>query len=270
MCSLLLSPSCLLIMSCSYNENTTESPLLHLPPEIRNRILSLILGEKNIHVGLRGRKSVACLCHHSIGETQQRAGKIRAIKESRKLEVYIDQHSDCFAVATRLSIVVSVLQVCRQIHHEAALLPFATNLFSFPSFPAFEGFIGTLLLEQAKVLRDVVITSSFGFSNYTPLRKSTMISIPAKSKGLQNLTVLYEIDEPAHSKDTTLTHLMNPLRAFSGVVQSKVEIVISSGSTILKFRAKSLTRGQLRLRNSCRSRRRLRDERERRRLRESG
>ncbi|KAH6849564.1 hypothetical protein B0T12DRAFT_486270 [Alternaria alternata] len=70
--------------------NATSSPLLRLPPEIRNMIYTLILDVNTVMVA--------------------HAGLVR----SRRFEIS-----------------VTLLRVCRQIHAEAALLPYAFNTFVF-------------------------------------------------------------------------------------------------------------------------------------------
>jgi hypothetical protein len=69
--------------------NATSSPLLRLPPEIRNMIYTLILDVNTVMVA--------------------HAGLVRS----------------------RLETSLTFLRVCRQMHAEAALLPYALNTFVF-------------------------------------------------------------------------------------------------------------------------------------------
>jgi hypothetical protein len=79
--------------------NATQSPLLRLPAELRNKIFKLAVGGHTIHL-----YHTSTLFHTSVTDL-----KI----------LYRDRH--CFAL----------LSVCRQIYLETALLPFSANTLSF-------------------------------------------------------------------------------------------------------------------------------------------
>jgi len=78
-------------------ESNRASPLLSLPPELRNRIQKYVVGGKTLHIG-----------------TTRKKGVLKA----------------CISRGPR-SYSLNVLRTCRQIYAETTLLPYVTNVFSF-------------------------------------------------------------------------------------------------------------------------------------------
>lgn len=110
-------------------KSNSESPLLQIPPEVRNRVWALVLGGKVFKIvfveNYRGR--------------------------------YIEEKTlvarDSFPVNTH-----ALLQVCRQIYTETALIPFSHNAFRFDRVEAFN-WARHLLPVQQKSIRELHIVT---------------------------------------------------------------------------------------------------------------
>ncbi len=89
----------------SRKRNSTVSPLLSLPPEIRNRIYDLVLGGQMLWISYNFHE------RHDIIK-----GRLKKIHTGFKLDQKVQ---------------IGFLRVCRQIYGEAALLPYALNKFIF-------------------------------------------------------------------------------------------------------------------------------------------
>ncbi|KAK5738468.1 hypothetical protein LTR17_005996 [Elasticomyces elasticus] len=190
-----------------YTSNATNSPLLGLPPEIRNRIWTFGLGGRDIHVTASEITTTGfwfwkkthlprlpfrlCICQGEDAE-----GQIATIKASQTKD-YRKQHSDihkaCIdhksGTATSLELSLELLQVSRQIHQEAALLPFAENHFSFATTAAFDDFIQHILLSQARTLQHISLVVDPPTFNLHPARQL----LKSKLQGLKHLKIYVEL-----------------------------------------------------------------------------
>ncbi|KAE8856550.1 hypothetical protein PTNB73_09815 [Pyrenophora teres f. teres] len=99
--------------------NQKNSPLLRLPAEIRNKIFALALGEMTIYWGLV--RQTRNYIFRSLG-TMAMGGKI----QNKKCSYCYDRSP---GQVIRLSSLVSLPAVCRQIRTEEYLLPFILNNF---------------------------------------------------------------------------------------------------------------------------------------------
>ncbi|KAI7081661.1 hypothetical protein KC356_g8975 [Hortaea werneckii] len=153
-------------------QNNRDSPFLRLPPEIRNRIYELALGNNVIHIGTkqcgktdRGSYSERELFRnvdfasryvklvHVVCSGAVDAEKViyRSSKDSSQPPAphYTVRHKHCHEVlrggqpsnpelAGHVSqnthhLNTGLTRVCRDIHREAALIPYANNSFAFQS-----------------------------------------------------------------------------------------------------------------------------------------
>ena len=140
-------------LSSSIERNATTSPLLRLPPEIRNRIFHFVLGGEHIHVfrdyqrqgttnGRRPRsldkRGYWCLYNTTAG--------IGASDEDKWKHFYS----------------IKLLLVCRQIYAEACLLPYALNIFSaYNATVLRSAFLPSLKPCQRRALRSLAIKWSW-------------------------------------------------------------------------------------------------------------
>lgn len=146
-----------------YKRNATESPLLLLPAEVRNQIYSLTLGGHTIHVfdRSRGRASVYAICveHEHHREMAESVGR----EEGSRPNVYATyslRHLGCkrntfptFHTAVQLHL----LRVCRQMHQEAALIPYAENKLTFNCTNSLRNFLRKVTLAQAQSIKSVTL-----------------------------------------------------------------------------------------------------------------
>jgi len=115
--------------------NADTSPLLKLPAEIRTLILGYAIGGNTIHVSHHQRVFRTRLCHIP-GDYD--GISCRYIMDS-PMEVRDDargpDHTRCLSHKshTDSQISLNLLRSCRQLHHEACLLPFSRNRFVFDS-----------------------------------------------------------------------------------------------------------------------------------------
>ena len=140
--------------------NARQSPLLRLSPEIRNRIYKLVLGGHEIHIsaGCETLRSSICVLTHVDAETSDDSSG-----ESRGSWLDYNLHEHCCPPSyrqrgtERIKLDVSLLQVCKQIHEEAALLPFASNTFLLQSISQLAWFSEHLLSAQRSAVTSIVL-----------------------------------------------------------------------------------------------------------------
>lgn len=112
------------IWSCSCLRNAAKSPLLRLPPEIRNTVLRYVFTEPE---------------------------SISFVEETGTLRVERGPHLEC-------------LLACRQIYAEAALFPFSLRVFEFRcSNPTMRRIISLMLPPQLAEILTIRIDSSAFF-----------------------------------------------------------------------------------------------------------
>jgi len=162
---------------------------MRLPAEIRNNIWQLVLGGRSIEVRDYGRCSTCCAAHEDLDRALNiKAGNRQQIMQDHPL------HVDCFVLhkPAKIGLTLSLLLACRQIHQEAALLPFATNNFVFQSYSALRIFLRRLVTGQARQIASIsilldMITSlrkkRLNLSSHDPLR--TLIQ--SKLTGLRQI-----------------------------------------------------------------------------------
>lgn len=98
----------------SVKRNLAVSPLLSLPPELRNRIYDLVLGGKRLWIG------------YSLHEHKYKTTR------SRRERIHI-AGGLCYHERSSLlkTLNIGLLRVCRQTYGEAALMLYALNKFAF-------------------------------------------------------------------------------------------------------------------------------------------
>lgn len=116
------------LTQCRIKANS-ETPLLRLPPEVRNCIWEYALGDKVLDVVF--------------------VEKLKGPYIEEKTLIAADTFPDHSH---------ALLQVCRQVYTETALIPFATNAFKFAREEAFD-WARHLLPVQQKSIREVHIVT---------------------------------------------------------------------------------------------------------------
>ncbi|KAF2468273.1 uncharacterized protein BDR25DRAFT_316388 [Lindgomyces ingoldianus] len=98
-------------------ENSLKSPLLRMPPEIRNKIFGYVLGGHDIKIQVEKNKYIL--------ETRQWSHDIWHVARP------LDSPQNCDPSPYSVKPNFQLLRVCRQIYNEAAVLPYKLNNFSF-------------------------------------------------------------------------------------------------------------------------------------------
>ena len=162
----------------STGDNARASPFLRLPPETRNRIYEYVLGGNTIHVMVQSNgephsyRLVHSLCKDTHDDTfdddylrcQQHIIEPRGAPWSWLSAGYQERHeangcSEMKAVIHHDRLNLALLQTCRQLHREAARVPFFSNNFSVPTSHAAGVFINKLLTQQQRAIRSLVFLS---------------------------------------------------------------------------------------------------------------
>lgn len=147
--------------------------LLSLPPEVRNRIYELVLGVGTIHIEPYTFSASVCTAAVNDNDT------VRALRQGDALieahDAWKTRHSACtehLAAYTmfqgpidreeigRHPYGVALLQTCRQVHSEAALLPFKINTFAIHWLRSLPSFLASLMRAQQRSIRAVTVYSS--------------------------------------------------------------------------------------------------------------
>ncbi|KAI7208384.1 hypothetical protein KC333_g9159 [Hortaea werneckii] len=144
----------------AYQKNKKRCLLFsRLPSEIRDVIWHYVFGGLTIHIlddALDRNTCVAKVCRLHV-DPEREALSLR----DKAQNPYHVRHFRCFESLDQQSsnppdrpqALVAVLRVCRQIHDEAALLPFVANFFSFARFTSLSRFLDRLLPAQAHAIQ---------------------------------------------------------------------------------------------------------------------
>ncbi|KAK4575013.1 hypothetical protein LTR86_000863 [Recurvomyces mirabilis] len=103
-------------VSRQFIHNATNSPLLTLPPEQRNRIWQLLLGSYTIHIWNDDEGYRCYGCTHDEDDVHA-AMAIKELDTPVLTVAYSSRHSDCCnRHGKRFSYALEILTVCRRIH----------------------------------------------------------------------------------------------------------------------------------------------------------
>ncbi|KAM0713751.1 hypothetical protein Q7P37_010713 [Cladosporium fusiforme] len=144
--------------------NATNSRLLTLPPELRNKIYRLVLGDNTIHVydTIDGPvRSTFCCSRFNDDEY----GRVGGASPDREEHSYQSCHSKACSTdlshflrqSPRSRIHLGILATCSQIYAEAALIPFAYNAFSFCNDRDLVVFMSRLVPSQYQSIRAICL-----------------------------------------------------------------------------------------------------------------
>jgi hypothetical protein len=172
-----------------------------LPGEVRTKIWEYVAGEDGLHVTLRQRQEktikrktryrfTVTLCRANIKDGEA-ATTIRNETHATEIASCAQRHKDCvtgsMVVPTQDANIrqysVAWLQTCRQIHEEAALLPFTLNNFILSDLDDIHYFPARLMRTQRKQIHSITL----GTDTMYPTRKqATML------EGLQQVTIFID------------------------------------------------------------------------------
>ncbi|KAK3704997.1 hypothetical protein LTR37_013514 [Vermiconidia calcicola] len=152
-----------MVLTRSQARKKATFPFLDLPAELRTAIYHLALGGRVIHVD-RGGGS-----HEKQSETDARTSVCEAVisdKESYALKRLqlgppdalgnSSRHKDCNRPAAKI-LPLSFLSVCKQIHQEAAPVPFQANRFTFWNRKSLARFLRYLKPEQQNAITTMIL-----------------------------------------------------------------------------------------------------------------
>lgn len=139
-------------------DSNSSSPLLSLPPEIRNRIYVYVLGGNDLHVNIGNHgycgggvkmKLKITICTAVVDE-ESAATMIRDGEEDTEIADWHDRHHFCKVSSSQVPYCVSLLRTCSQVHSEAALVPFQKNRFIFEIAEALQSFLRRIMYIQRR------------------------------------------------------------------------------------------------------------------------
>lgn len=144
------------------NKNAASSPLLRLILELRNRVYKHVLRGHDIHISFQdGGQSVVhsiCLAPQPDVAMDDGAHHTRIGRRHIAHDGCLTGIFDSVFENLQVPLDVSLLQTCKQIHQEAALLPFLLNNFIFERLDHVAKFADKLLAPQ----RPAVTTMTLG------------------------------------------------------------------------------------------------------------
>jgi len=141
---------------------------LLLPPEIRDLIYRFTLGHVHLHVS--GKRLRVRVCGDPISY-QRRAEEIKRSRGDGHSITPWSPHDYCHENEAqggrkrqrmhtqKNGMTLGLLSTCRQVHNEAALVPFALNTFIFDTCDTLGDFLAVLNPVQAKEIRSIVLES---------------------------------------------------------------------------------------------------------------
>lgn len=208
--------------------NARQSPLLRVSPEIRNKIYKLVLGGYAVHVfpgPVSGNIHRICTSPHVDEETSDNNSG-----DSRHSWLDTDPHKDCRRSwdlrggERHDKLDLRLLQACKQIHEEAALLPFASNTFLLETVPQLAWFSECLLSAQRSAVASVVLNrADLSLSPYrvSQADKARLRRLTGLKKLRVNVGTYWPIHELHPSLKDLTSHLAHwlevlPLRSMDG------------------------------------------------------
>lgn len=189
-------------MSASYDENAIKSPLLALPPEVRNRIFEYVLGcGETVHIWISPLDTALSvrhsICNADIDE-ESAARTIKCLDDATSPHGFAHRHATCQTYTSHSQgsdslhaavLSVNFLATCRQVHRETALLAFEKNTFAFKDDHALRHFLNTIIPAQAHAVRSVVLL----VNGDADASQTTAALYENKLRNLKRLVVFREI-----------------------------------------------------------------------------
>lgn len=155
----------------SERSNSANAPLFKLPSELRNRIWNFVFDVGGLHISYdpysyhRFTKKICITGQHESEAAQE----IRNSQIYDPSKAFIPRHHACIESTNwkAFAQILNVLKVSRQVHAEAALLPYQLNTFYFNSYDAFTCFRDGLGTDHRRAARSVAFNLTRG-SLYDP------------------------------------------------------------------------------------------------------
>jgi hypothetical protein len=155
----------------------SKSRLLNLPPEVRNIIWSMVLGDKAIHLMGHHERLLVRLCQSNISQVCHKmfvdkdpdwkyfgAKSLAAAKYADLTNnACVESHDLCRKwvapgqTASLTAFDLNFLRCCRQAHFETKLIPYLSNNFIFENGSAFILFLHKIGPAQAKAITSITL-----------------------------------------------------------------------------------------------------------------
>ncbi|KAI7326578.1 hypothetical protein KC315_g7519 [Hortaea werneckii] len=233
----------------AYQKNKKRCLLFSkLPSEIRDVIWHYVFGGLTIHIlddALDRNTCVAKVCRLHV-DPEREALSLR----DKAQNPYHVRHFRCFESPDQQSsnppdrpqAVVAVLRVCRQIHDEAALLPFVANFFSFARFTSLSRFLDRLLPAQAHAIQRLAWLEHSNWSSHWNHAAGT--ALRRRVPSLLQVVVFVEFRQASvelflrngHTRGVRAADLSEFLRGLAGGSLAKANVAPLYPSSGLKSR----------------------------------
>ncbi|KAK5726027.1 beta transducin [Elasticomyces elasticus] len=175
-----------------YKKNAADSPLLRLPPEIRNQIWCLVLGGNSMLAPWNPEDELdTALVVTRHLQKDEKTGWYDG--HGAHYVGYSQRHADCPAYpythyGTSVPLGLAIIQSCRQTHQETALLPYQNNKFVCLDLENLACFLQTLVLEQARAVETLTVHVRWPYATATFKNL-----LKRKLKGVRTLTCFLEM-----------------------------------------------------------------------------
>ncbi|RMY68018.1 hypothetical protein D0863_07392 [Hortaea werneckii] len=219
-----------------------------LPSEIRDVIWQYVFGGLTIHISddaLDRNACVAKVCRLHVDPEREAV----ALREGEQNPYHV-RHFRCFEPQDPQSnnpcdqpqALVSVLRVCRQIHDEAALIPFIANFFSFARFTSLSRFLDRLVPAQAHAIERLAWLEHSNWSSHW--NHAAGVALRRRLPSLSQGVVFVEFRQASielflrngHTRGVRAADLSDFLRGLAGGCLAKANVAPLYHSSSLKNR----------------------------------
>ncbi|KAI7482380.1 hypothetical protein KC351_g5783 [Hortaea werneckii] len=233
----------------AYQKNKKRCLLFSkLPSEIRDVIWQYVFGGLAIHISddaLDYNTCVAKVCQLHV-DPELEAIHLRKGEQTP----YHVRHLRCFEPPDQQSsnpcdqpqALVSILRVCRQIHDEAALIPFIANFFSFARFTSLSRFLDRLVPAQAHAIQRLAWLEHSNWSSHWSQTAGT--ALRRRVPSLSQVVVFVEFRQASielflrngHTRGVRAADLSEFLQGLAGGFLAKADVAPLYHSSRLKNR----------------------------------
>lgn len=156
----------------SSTDHSSRPSFLTLPAELRTKIYTLTLGGNTIHIGGTAHQRYSegyiddgrcCSCTAKVADEEcfaKYTARGKALRGSLPEDKFTKRHRDCHRYPVSRLLNLNILSVCKQIHEEAASIPFGENIFTLTMPFSLPPFLARLNSKQLASLRQFGVYST--------------------------------------------------------------------------------------------------------------
>ena len=182
-------------------QQNTESPLLKLPQELKNRIFAYVCGGRMVHISgefVNGSDNLLCssICHlqESKPTSYERFSAAKADDPTCNYQDCKFDHTACVLAKreTRLPEILgkNLLLSCSQVYDEARLVPFSSNVFYFAKPLGLVNFCRKVSSKKRCAVRNIHLDMEVGEEVWERSWNSAVpVSLEPGLKRLQHLSI---------------------------------------------------------------------------------